>query len=585
MFLKYLKITNDEGLIRYIEFHMGLNLIVDETPERTADSGNNVGKTTLLNLISYCLGGKKDDIYKSSDNTVNKEVKDFLTETNVEVELCLTSSLNDDCKHKVLVRRNFKEHQEALREINGEKVTDDRTMPVCLQKALWNTTTEKPSFREIISRSLRIKAERLQYTLRTIGNFSNNYEYEKLHLYWFGANNDDCNEKNTVSRGIDEEKRMLKKLTNNGNNASALHAQLQSVKQGIRNHEEQREALKVNPDFETDMRKLVDCKNRLRQLALNRGQMEIRQKIISEAAEEMKAQRVETSIVQVAELYRQAGAFNVNLHHTFAELTRFHNDMLMRRAEFVTEELPDIKQKLKQINEEIVITRKQERELSNKLRLTVTLEQLDIIIAKLTELYHKKGEIEQYLHNIKQVTQDIENKQCELNNINDILFSQKWQTHVQNQLDKFNLLFKSVSQKLYNAEFYVHFEVNENAKHKGKYYKFAVEAPSNFGDGKKIGEIVCFDLAYVTFADKEKIPCLHFTLYDKLELVHGNQLAKFAEATDAAKNQQSVVAILHDKLPETLDNQKYIVLRLSETSRLFKMEESAWYKERQAGRG
>lgn len=585
MFLKYLKITNNEGLIRYIEFHMGLNLIVDETPEKTADSGNNVGKTTLLNLISYCLGGKKDDIYRSSDNKVNEEVRDFLTETNVVVELCLTSSLNDNCKHKVLVRRNFKERQEAMREINGEKVTDDRAMQTSLQKALWNTTTDKPTFREIISRSLRIKAERLQHTLHTIGSFGSNYEYEKLHLYWFGANNDDCNKKNAVSKYIDEEKRILKKLTNNGNNSSALHAQLKNVEHDIRYREEQKEALRVNPDFETDMRKLVDCKNRLRQLAMNRGQMEIRQKIISEAAEEMKAQRVETSIVQVAELYRQAGAFNVNLHHTFAELTRFHNDMLMRRAEFVTEELPDIKQKLKQIDEEITITRKQEKELDNKLRLTVTLEQLDIIIAKLTELYHKKGEIEQYLHNIKQVTQDIENKQCELNNINDILFSQKWQTHVQEQLDKFNQLFKKVSQKLYNADFYVCGEVNDNAKHKGKYYKFAVEAPANFGDGKKIGEIVCFDLAYVTFADREKIPCLHFTLYDKLELVHGNQLAKFAEATDAVKNQQSVVAILHDKLPETLDNQKYIVLRLSETSRLFKMEESAWYKERQAGRG
>lgn len=50
--------------------------------------------------------------------------------------------------------------------------------------------------------------------------------------------------------------------------------------------------------------------------------------------------------------------------------------------------------------------------------------------------------------------------------------------------------------------------------------------------GKKQGEIICFDLAYAKFADKNDIPCLHFNLYDKMELAHGNQQSRFFECSE-----------------------------------------------------
>ena len=61
MFLKSLKIERGSELIRDITFIKGINLIVDETTtsDRT-ESGNNVGKTTVLRLIDFCLGGGGD---------------------------------------------------------------------------------------------------------------------------------------------------------------------------------------------------------------------------------------------------------------------------------------------------------------------------------------------------------------------------------------------------------------------------------------------------------------------------------------------------------------------------------------------
>ncbi len=68
MFLKSLKITCGDGrAVRDIRFHDGLNLIVDETPPGSGkETGNNVGKTTVLKLIDFCLGGADEGLFTNS---------------------------------------------------------------------------------------------------------------------------------------------------------------------------------------------------------------------------------------------------------------------------------------------------------------------------------------------------------------------------------------------------------------------------------------------------------------------------------------------------------------------------------------
>lgn len=160
MFLKYLKIENEDGLIRRIDFRLGMNLIVDDTEGKTSDSGNNVGKTTLLNLIDYCLGGKAESTYKSTDKAVNYDVKAFLKESNVEVELCLVDSLLHKKSRKVIIRRNFLTYSKAIRLINGRKVAD-KDFDYELAKAILDIEPSVPSYRQIISHSLRIDDLRL----------------------------------------------------------------------------------------------------------------------------------------------------------------------------------------------------------------------------------------------------------------------------------------------------------------------------------------------------------------------------------------------------------------------------------------
>lgn len=98
MFIEKLKISTKFETIREMNFHTGMNLIIDNTP-LTDDlklTGNNVGKTTVLKLINFCLGGEGKDIYTDEENKnkIYEDVKNFLISQEVLITLTLTDGFN-----------------------------------------------------------------------------------------------------------------------------------------------------------------------------------------------------------------------------------------------------------------------------------------------------------------------------------------------------------------------------------------------------------------------------------------------------------------------------------------------------------
>ena len=112
MFIDSLVISDKTTTIRELNFRQGLNLIIDDTPssdDRTM-TGNNVGKTTILKLINFCLGGEGKDIYTDEENKGKRyeEIKAFLEENEVLITLTLVSSSKDaNSRKKVVIERNF----------------------------------------------------------------------------------------------------------------------------------------------------------------------------------------------------------------------------------------------------------------------------------------------------------------------------------------------------------------------------------------------------------------------------------------------------------------------------------------------
>lgn len=571
MYLSKLTISSPGKVIRDIEFHKGLNLIVDETPENTTGTGNNVGKTTVLRLIDYCLGGDVDGIYRNPEDKHESYalVKDFLIGNNVIVTLILMDDLDTPSK-KVVIERDFKTGRSSLIRINGKDVTR-KDFVAELESAIFpEVKTETPSFRQIIAHNIRIDNLRLENTLKTL-TMGKNEEYEALYLFMFGCPNDSAARKTQLSQELDTEKKYKRRMERN-RSKNEYKAALSVIESDIEKLVERKDNLNINENLQLDIDNLNALRAQINKVTSRTSLLSLRRELINETVESFDKQNFGEDVVQLEMIYKQASAYVPKMQRTFKELVDFHNTMLENKKAFVAQELPSIQEEIESLSVELERLKEKETVMAEKVLKSDTYEELEVIIVQLSELSRRKGEFESYISQIESAEKAIKEKCEEMKKIDDGLFTADFAQRLETQRDKFNKIFSEVSHEIYDEQYIISYEVDTQ---KGKQlYKFHITDVANFSSGKKQGEISCFDIAYTVFADQESIPCLHFILNDKKELVHGNQLNKFAEAVNKY-NVQFVCSMLYDKLPPVLRKDEHVVVRLSQDSKLFRIEELA----------
>lgn len=569
MYLSKLTISSPGKVIRDIEFHKGLNLIVDETPEDTTGTGNNVGKTTVLRLIDYCLGGDVDGIYRNPEDKHESYalVKDFLIGNNVIVTLILVDDLDTPSK-KVVIERDFKTGRSSLIRINGKDVTR-KDFVAELESAIFpEVKTETPSFRQIIAHNIRIDNLRLENTLKTL-TMGKNEEYEALYLFMFGCPNDSAARKTQLAQELDTEKKYKRRMERN-RSKNEYKAALSVIESDIEKLVERKDNLNINENLQLDINSLNALRAQINKVTSRTSLLSLRRELINETVESFDKQNFGEDVFQLEMIYKQASAYVPKMQRTFKELVDFHNTMLENKKAFVAQELPSIQEEIESLSVELERLKEKETVMAEKVLKSDTYEELEVIIVQLSELSRRKGEFESYISQIESAEKAIKEKCEEMKKIDDGLFTADFAQRLETQRDKFNKIFSEVSHEIYDEQYIISYEVDTQ---KGKQlYKFHITDVANFSSGKKQGEISCFDIAYTVFADQESIPCLHFILNDKKELVHGNQLNKFAEAVNKY-NVQFVCSMLYDKLPPVLRKDEHVVVRLSQDSKLFRIEE------------
>lgn len=567
MFLKSLTISTPTTVIREINFHKGLNLIVDESEAQI--TGNNVGKTTVLRLIDFCLGGEAKIIYADPENNKNEYalVKDFLIKNKVIITLVLGSSFEND-EEDIVIRRNFLTRKEIIREINEETLTADEFENKLSELILPELKEPKPTFRQVISHNIRYSDTSVSNTLKTLNKYTTDAEYETLYLYLFGCHFEAGNDRQKILEGIKAENTYKSRLekTQSRNEYEVI---LEWVNSEIEDLNKKKSELNINENFEADLNALNDVKYTVNSLSSEIATLNLRRNIILDAKNDFESQQSNIDTDMLSSIYQQASALIPNLQKKFEDLVEYHNQMLIQKIKFITQDLPALTNKIAQKNKELERTLAEERILSEKITQSDTFEELEEIIKELNDLFKRKGEYENIINQISEVETNISNLNKDLKEIDDQLFSQDFEVVVKGQLKKFNRFFAQVSNLLYGEQYAITHKIETN-KQGQKLYKFS-SFNVNHSSGKKQGEISCFDIAYTLFADEEKISCLHFLLNDKKELVHDNQLIKIAEVVNHA-NIQFVASILKDKLPVELNKEEYFVVKLSQNDKLFRIE-------------
>lgn len=571
MFIKSLTIASPTKIIREIEFKAGLNLIIDNTP-RTEDklTGNNVGKTTVLKLVDFCLGGKPSIIFTDTENKkeVYNLVKDYLIDHEIEITLKLVEDLSNLKSKEIVIKRNFLSRKKTIRTINGKDILDKEFEDELLKLLIPHQKAEKPSFRQIISHNIRYKDENINNTLKTLNRYTSDVEYETLYLFLLGCTFDDGAKKQVLLTKLKQEEtfkdRLEKKQTK-----TAYEIALSMLEDEIATLDEKKSSLNLNENFEEDLENLNSIKYKINRSSSSISKMKIRKDIIEEAKKELEDSMSSIDLNQLEILYSEAKMNIKGIQKTFSDLVAYHNNMLVEKAKFIASDLPSLSAKIDKEEKTIAQLLDQEKKLSEKIAKGDSFEELEQIILDLNEKYRTKGEYESIISQIDEIDDNINDLNEDIKNIDEILFSDDFEEILKVQIKKFNKYFSTISQELYGEKYALKYDPETN-KNNQQIYKFSA-FNANMSSGKKQGEILCFDLAYILFADDEKMPCLHFLLNDKKELMHDNQLIKVAEFVQG-KDIQLVVSILKDKLPKDVLDNAHTAVELSQDSKLFKIE-------------
>lgn len=575
MYLKRLEIkTKTKGTIRDIHFSKGINLLVDDTPSENSNeksTGNNVGKTTVLKLIDFCLGATPQTVYSDEYNKKGDEfVKKFLEDEEVLIILTLKENINIDSSQEIVIQRNFLSGKaKKILKINGKTIQQKDFEQALNELIIPTLTSVKPTFRQVISHNFRYKDTTINNPLKTLHHTSRTDEYEALHLFLFGCNFQDGEQKQFLNSEIELEEKYKKRLLA-GKTKNSIESALKIVCDEITELEKQKTKWTVDEKFEENFTKMNRIEIERNAISSRLTDLKIRKNIISEAVESYSDKRSNIDMIQLELIYSQATDAVGKLQKTFDDLVQYHNKMVDEKIKFVKKDLPEIEKNIEELQMHMQKANDSLKEIKKGMANTRSFEDYESLLSKINLKYAEKGAYEESLKKITEIEIKISALRIELNKINDDLYSLEFENKVKAQLGEFNKEFVNVSKSLYDEKYMVTYEIKTSQATGRKYYEFTTDN-AFLSSGKKQGEISCFDIAYILFADKEKIPCLHFILNDKKELLHDNQLLniqKFIEGKDI----QFIASILKDKLPEQLKKKEYYSIELSQDDKLFRIE-------------
>lgn len=427
---------------------------------------------------------------------------------------------------------------------------------------IFKSDVESPSIRQIISKNIRDEKNKMTNIVKVLPTFISYEIYEALYLFWLGIDTDSHKEKERLYSEKKKEENFQKRLKKDGE-LSLVEQQLILVNAKIEELNQRKSKFNLNENYATDVDKLNDVKSRLNRSATELSRLEIRKDLIIESKEDLEQEYTQIDTSQIKSLYEKAKSLISNIQVSFEDTVKFHNDLVSEKLEYITKELPDIEQQIRKIKSDIIILRKEEDVLTESLNKSELVEDFEKTILDLNKQFERKGNLEEqkrlWLYSIDKLD-EIDNN---LDTINQGIVSKDSQ--IQNRITQFNKFFSVISNSLYGETYLLSSQKNEKG-----YELIVTNLEGNPSTGKKKGQIAAFDFAYIQFADKLDIECLHFIMHDQLETIHDNQLNTIVEVANSI-NAQYIVPILRDKIPSSIDISEFEVLSLSQNDKLFRI--------------
>lgn len=568
MQLVSLSIKRGDQVLREITFKDGLNLILDKPTVSGKQSGNNVGKTTVLRLIDFCLGSDGDEIWQDSEfkSSINQEVYDLLHGTPA---VFITLEISDKFRGSHSVRRSFKvKGQKGTGLLYIDDVPQDSITAYGdeVKNILFGTKARKPSLRQLTPKFVRSSNAVMSKTLKFLGSFGSEVDYEAVHLFLFGFFNVGVLEE----RAALTDRRVVVTRDLQGASRQRKEGEIEQLLLHLRREiEGAQTAIQVRgevPEIAAAANSVSEIRAQASDVGSALGRVEGEIASINLAMASLKHDYDNIDYVAVKSIYLEAGKYHEKLQHDWEDLSNFVANLRGRKERFLQQQLNELNEKAAAAYQTLARLQVQEEDFVTALRQTRAFEVALEARADLHEKLKQVGGLEESLNSIQSLRASLEDIADRLEATRKTVEDGKAQ--LTQRVFLFNEFFSALSKELYGEQYLLTFDDSKN----GSIVFSLTSVGANVGAGKKVSQTAAFDIAYVKFLRAANINFPTFVCHDGVEAVHGNQLAELLTTANALDG-QLVLAAIRDKLPGISATflEENTILKLSQDDKLFGM--------------
>lgn len=551
----------NKSSFKKIQFNKGINIILAEGDDNTENSRNGLGKTTLVHIIHFCLGG-----------TPNKKYLPEYTFNDWEFTISI-----DIYNEKIYAKRSFNEKSIIIVEGNFSKFPLKPTYSEekeiyfytlnewkeVLGTSLLGLKNEKefrfkPTFRKVISYFIRRDEDIKKSPFKTSSTHKN-IDVIDCTSFCVGL---DWKLMSKYKEYGDE----IKRLNENFSNLKSIHGSkgqlvpemnrlkkdLTKIKDDLDNykvHESYRQIEKSADILSKEIQELVE-----KTIFLN--------KKIDIYEESIKEENIDD--INVEEIYNEINFyFPENVKKTLRESKEFHKNIIFNRTNFLKTEIQSIKNDLSLINQEIEIKSDKKAGYMVILNNFGALNEYNNMQKYYTE---QKSEYELIVNIIKQFD-EITNKKNKLK-VKLLELESRFQINYDENINHLNSLidiFSDNSSYLYDVPGDLIIECSE------KGFEYNVDIPRINSTGKTKMIVLCYDLMLLeNFVGYNYID---FLIHDS-NIFDGVDSRQYASALNliyekTTKFDMQYICMLNsDSIPDNLNFniEDHVVLELNDNS-------------------
>lgn len=500
------KVYASDKRFKAVEFTAGLNVVLAEKKQGASekDSRNGLGKTTLINVIHFCLGA---DLNKKTLPVDEIENWVFFIEMDLGSERVVAArSVSNPGIVKVQGNTSkliIRAERDANEQFDFFKIADWKKLLGIYLFGLSSTSRTKyiPSFRGLISYFIRSGADAYS---KPFSHFRSQppWNVQVCNAFFLGL---DWNHA-SAAQEIKDKNKAIVSLGN-------------AIKMGIVSTQGELEAERVRLQAELDKEKiaLLDFKVHPQYQEIQE-QANLLTRSIHDVSNKnfmlhRKLDRYEDSVKfeqapevsSVTKLYEEAGLhFGNSLKRTLDEAQEFHSKVIHNRKHFLQAEIEEIKNQLFVNNQAVKAANDKRAELMGILQTHGAL-------AEFTALQERVVEKKNFLESIKLKITDIKEMAARKKEIKGekIELETKLQRDYEqsrSEWEKAVAGFNENSQALYNEAGNLIIDVSDSG------YSFDVEIPRSSSEGVGKMKIFCYDLMLVELFARRGM--INFLIHD-----------------------------------------------------------------------